>query len=487
MAASSSSSSPSSSSTQRRRLTRPRRPRALVLGPTRELTDQIARVAKALGHVAKCSSAVANAGGGGLGEQGRALERGVDILVATPARAWALAKSGALSLSDIGICILDEADTLCDASGTGKGGFKAEVAPLLAALRARDRKRATEASEAAKAAAGEEGGEEGERNLSPPPPFPRPCEFVLVAATVGARSRRSLLSDFPNARSAESSTLHRGAPGARHEFVRLVGRDRLTVLSEVVSAAASKKGGASASSPRRVIVFANTIASARAAAHALDEAGLSPLSCHGEVPPAERAAALEAFSNASSSSSSSASSAPSSNSNASSSSRILVCTDLAARGLDIGDSGVDAVVNADFPRNADDYLHRAGRTARGAGGILFAGGNALNSSKGTIISLVGGNDREKTLAARLSHALTAGLSVEGISGDRGDRQGAPAAKPKPETLARRAAELLATKNRRKGVRGAARHGGGGEEEKSSGSSQGLKRRPRSVRQTSTKR
>lgn len=485
-AASSSASTSPSPSRPRPRLTRPRRARALVLGPTRELTDQIGRVAKALGHVAKCSSAVANAGGG-LGEQGRALERGVDVLVATPARAWALAKSGALSLGDVSICILDEADTLCDASGAGKGGFKAEVTPLLGALRARDRKRVAEAEAAAAAAeaaaaaaAAAESSGEGEAYLPlspsppPPPPPPRACEFVLVAATVAGQSRRSLLSDFPEAKSVESSTLHRGAPGARHEFVKLSGRDRLVVLSEVVSAAAAAaaaaKKGSSPNSPRRVIVFANTIASARAAAHALDEAGMAPLSVHGEVPPAERAAALEKFSSAA------GSPRP----------RVMVCTDLAARGLDIGDSGVDAVINADFPRNAEDYLHRAGRTARGAGGVLFSAATGRAPPpppKGTVISLVGGNDREKTLAARLSRALAAGQSVEGVSGDK--RATPPAAKPRPETLARRAAEALAAKNRRRGVRGAARHGvGGGEGEEES---RGIKRRPRSVRQTSTKR
>ena len=168
----------------------------------------------------------------------------------------------------------------------------------------------------------------------------------------------------------------------------------------------------------------------------------------------------------------------------------MVCTDLAARGLDIGEAGVDAVVNADFPRNADDYLHRAGRTARGAGGLLFsASASAADKAPsqtpkiGTVVSLVGGNEREKTLAARLSHALAAGMSVEGISGDK--RVSPPSAKPKPETLARRAAELLAAKNRRRGVRGAARHGGGGEGKEAVEGS--VKRRPRSVRQASTKR
>jgi superfamily II DNA/RNA helicase len=64
---------------------KPKRPRALVLGPTRELTDQILRVAKALAHTAKFRSGIAN-GGSDMGTQKEQLERPLDVLVGTPQR-----------------------------------------------------------------------------------------------------------------------------------------------------------------------------------------------------------------------------------------------------------------------------------------------------------------------------------------------------------------------------------------------------------------
>ena len=64
---------------------KPKRPRALVLGPTRELTDQILQVAKALAHTAKFRSGIAN-GGTDMGSQKGQLERPLDVLVGTPQR-----------------------------------------------------------------------------------------------------------------------------------------------------------------------------------------------------------------------------------------------------------------------------------------------------------------------------------------------------------------------------------------------------------------
>ncbi|HJQ76073.1 MAG TPA: DEAD/DEAH box helicase [Acidimicrobiia bacterium] len=90
-----------------------RRPRALVLAPTRELAEQIkhelAPLAKTVGR-----TIVAVYGGVGYGPQKSALNRGVDVLVATPGRLEDLIEQRSLSLADVDIAVVDEADRMAD-------------------------------------------------------------------------------------------------------------------------------------------------------------------------------------------------------------------------------------------------------------------------------------------------------------------------------------------------------------------------------------
>ena len=81
----------------------------------------------------------------------------------------------------------------------------------------------------------------------------------------------------------------------------------------------------------------------------------------------------------------------------------LVCTDLAARGLDIPQ--VDHVVMFDFPLNAMDYLHRSGRTARGEG-------------RGKVSALVA--KRDKVLAMAIEQAVLRGDPLDGLSSRKSD-------------------------------------------------------------------
>jgi superfamily II DNA/RNA helicase len=101
-----------------------RRPRALVLSPTRELAEQIAKelapLAKAYG---KWAAAVY--GGVGYDPQRTRLRRGVDVLVATPGRLADLIGEGTVSLADIDIVVVDEADRMADM------GFMPQVRRLL--------------------------------------------------------------------------------------------------------------------------------------------------------------------------------------------------------------------------------------------------------------------------------------------------------------------------------------------------------------------
>jgi superfamily II DNA/RNA helicase len=91
----------------------PRRPRGLVLAPTRELAAQIAGELKPL-LAARSRTVHAVYGGVGFGPQLQALRRGVDVIVACPGRLGDLLDQGALTLSAVDYVVIDEADRMAD-------------------------------------------------------------------------------------------------------------------------------------------------------------------------------------------------------------------------------------------------------------------------------------------------------------------------------------------------------------------------------------
>ncbi|MEU0031240.1 DEAD/DEAH box helicase [Streptomyces sp. NPDC006335] len=100
------------------------KPRAVILTPTRELAMQVADALQPYGDVLGLKMKVV-CGGTSMGNQIYALERGVDILVATPGRLRDLINRGACSLQDIEVAVIDEADQMSDL------GFLPEVTELL--------------------------------------------------------------------------------------------------------------------------------------------------------------------------------------------------------------------------------------------------------------------------------------------------------------------------------------------------------------------
>ncbi len=104
--------------------TRGRAPRALVLTPTRELAMQ---VAGELESVSRHLRVVTVYGGTGYGRQARDLQSGADVVVATPGRAIDYMKQGILSLAEVRIMVLDEADEMLSM------GFEEDVEAMLAA------------------------------------------------------------------------------------------------------------------------------------------------------------------------------------------------------------------------------------------------------------------------------------------------------------------------------------------------------------------
>ena len=92
---------------------KPKKPTALILTPTRELAEQIRNVLDPLAWDSRMK-VLSVYGGTSYGKQLRGLEKGVEILVACPGRLLDLLKRKALSLEDVGIVVLDEADRMAD-------------------------------------------------------------------------------------------------------------------------------------------------------------------------------------------------------------------------------------------------------------------------------------------------------------------------------------------------------------------------------------
>ncbi|MQA96972.1 MAG: DEAD/DEAH box helicase [Streptosporangiales bacterium] len=102
----------------------PKRPRALIVVPTRELAMQVSDALEPLGRGLDLRTKIV-VGGTSMGRQIQALRRGVEIIVATPGRLHDLIRQGECELGDVEVTVLDEADHMCDL------GFLPEVTALL--------------------------------------------------------------------------------------------------------------------------------------------------------------------------------------------------------------------------------------------------------------------------------------------------------------------------------------------------------------------
>lgn len=319
-------------------LMKPRRPRAVVLCPTRELSEQVFRVAKSISHHARFRSTMVS-GGGRLRPQEDSLNNPIDMVVGTPGRILQHIEDGNMVYGDIKYLVLDEADTMFDR------GFGPDIQKFLAPLKNRASK-----------------------------PNGQGFQTVLVSATMSKAVQKLVDEEFQGIAHLRTSTLHKKIASARHDFIKLSGSEnKLEALLQVLEPSLSKGN--------KVMVFCNTLNSSRAVDHFLNENQISTVNYHGEVPAEERVQNLNKFKNEDGD-------CPT-----------LVCTDLAARGLDLD---VDHVIMFDFPLNSIDYLHRTGRTAR-------------MGAKGKVTSLVAKKD--VLLADRIEEAIRKNESLDALTKD----------------------------------------------------------------------
>eukprot|EP00252_Welwitschia_mirabilis_P024190 TRINITY_DN7078_c0_g1_i1.p1 TRINITY_DN7078_c0_g1~~TRINITY_DN7078_c0_g1_i1.p1 ORF type:complete len:596 (-),score=92.63 TRINITY_DN7078_c0_g1_i1:308-2095(-) len=245
-------------------------PLALILSPTRELASQIHLEARKFSYQTGLKVLVAY-GGTPISQQFRELERGVDILVATPGRLGDLLERGRLSLSMVQYLALDEADRMLDM------GFEPQIRKIV------------------------------QQTDMPPPGF---RQTMLFSATFPKEIQR-LASDFLS----NYIFLAVGRVGSstdlivqRVEYVR--DSDKRSYLMDLLHAQKGEGTG-----KLLTLVFVETKRGADSLEYWLSSNGFPAISIHGDKSQQEREAALRSFK--------------------SGDTPILVATDVASRGLDI--------------------------------------------------------------------------------------------------------------------------------------------------------
>lgn len=275
----------------------PRCCRALILAPTRELAIQIGESVETYGKGYKLSHTVIF-GGVGPRPQIRAMDRGVDILIATPGRLLDLMGTRNVRLDRVQFFVLDEADRMLDM------GFIRDVKRIIKEL-------------------------------------PKVRQSLLFSATmpedISSLAHEILHNPVRVEVARAGKTVDR-----IEQFVHFVDtKSKRAVLAALLKDEAM----------RRVIVFTRTKHGADRVARGLGASGVGAYAIHGNKSQNARQAALESFRNGKA--------------------RVLVATDIAARGIDIDE--ISHVVNFDIPNIPESYVHRIGRTARaGHTGVAIA-------------------------------------------------------------------------------------------------------------------
>ncbi|MBF6022844.1 DEAD/DEAH box helicase [Lysobacter niastensis] len=318
-----------------------RRPRALILVPTRELAVQVTESLRGYGkHLRLNISAIF--GGAGMGPQVEMFRRGVDVLVATPGRLIDHMERGTAKLDSIEILVLDEADRMLDM------GFLPAMKRILAKL-------------------------------------PRDRQTMLFSATFESQLKQLALEFMREPRQVQVAAQNTIAETIVHRAHPVDVARKRDLLVDIISRRHTD----------RVIVFGRTKHGCNRLAEQLEDSGLAAVAIHGNKSQAQRQKALRDFKTGKA--------------------RVLVATDVAARGLDIPD--LPLVINYDLPMVAEDYVHRIGRTGR-------------NGASGEAVSFVA--PEEGGLLRQIQRMLKADVElavVEGFEPSRPIQLNAPLPKP----------------------------------------------------------
>ena len=293
--------------------------------PTRELAAQVGKSIETYGKNFKLKSCAVY-GGVKFTPQTKKLERGVDILVATPGRLLEHIKQDNLDLSKVEIVVFDESDRILDM------GFWEEIVTLSKII-------------------------------------PKKRQTLLFSVEQSKSVKR--FSELTDIKPVKVTINNQGDLAKKvRQTIYICDKNKKTALLSYMIGSRNW---------HQVLVFTKTRQSADEVGEYLEESGLKTLILHGEKAHSKRTKALRDFKDGTI--------------------RVLVATDIASRGLDIED--LPHVINYELPGDAEDYIHRVGRTGRAG-------------NEGEAISLV--CQEEKSVLKDIERLLKYALQVEFFEG-----------------------------------------------------------------------
>ena len=267
---------------------RARMPRSLILEPTRELALQVAENFVQYGKFLKLTHALI-IGGESMSDQKDVLNRGVDVLIATPGRLLDMFDRGTILLSDTKLLVIDEADRMLDM------GFIPDVERIVSML-------------------------------------PSTRQTLFFSATMGPEIRRLCDAFLTNPKEIAVSRAASVATTITEGLALVAEHDKREALRRLIRS----------QNVQNALIFCNRKRDVDILHKSLTKHHFDAGALHGDMAQTVRFSTLEKFK--------------------ANELRLLVCSDVAARGLDIG--GLSHVFNFDVPIHAEDYVHRIGRTGR---------------------------------------------------------------------------------------------------------------------------
>ncbi|MGF1611408.1 MAG: DEAD/DEAH box helicase, partial [Kiloniellales bacterium] len=269
---------------------RARMPRSLILEPTRELAAQVSESFERYGKHNKLSMALL-VGGSSLVEQEKRLDRGVDVLIATPGRLIDLFERGKILLADVKVLVIDEADRMLDM------GFIPDVERIVGVL-------------------------------------PKIRQTLFFSATMPPEIRRLADAFLMNPKEVTVSPPTSTAATVEQAILQIAGKpkDKRAALRALLRA----------EDINTALIFCNRKRDVGVLHRSLERHGFSAAALHGDMAQPARTATLGSFKKGEV--------------------QLLVCSDVAARGLDI--DTLTHVINHDVPAAPESYVHRIGRVGR---------------------------------------------------------------------------------------------------------------------------